>query len=112
MVNLLRVFQRAQYWAAKKVHTILLDLSPRESKILNQSTLELGFQLTLSISQTPLHINWARGHWKKMWSTFSISPHRAHSPSDGPCLARIWSLDGKRPRASCQVKILIFGGIA
>jgi hypothetical protein len=39
IVNLLRVVQIAQHWAAKKVHTALWALWLRESRIENQSTL-------------------------------------------------------------------------
>jgi hypothetical protein len=65
MVNLLRVIHNAQHCAAIKVQINLLVFTFRESRIWNQSSLDLGFQFTLNISRTPLHINCARGHWKK-----------------------------------------------
>jgi hypothetical protein len=51
---------------------------------VNQSSRESGFQFTLNISQTPLHMNLAKMHWKKMCSTSSSTPQRAHFPSEGP----------------------------
>jgi hypothetical protein len=56
---------------------------------------------------TPLHINLAKIHWKRMWSTDSSRPQRPQFPSEAPPRDLIRSFEGRRPLQLSQVKILI-----
>jgi hypothetical protein len=107
---LLRVVQSAQLWAAKKVHSMRLAFALSVCRIANHSCRERGFQFTLNITLTPLHMNLAKTHLKRMWSTDSGRPQSTQFPSEGPPREWIWSFDGRRPRQPCQVKILILRG--
>jgi hypothetical protein len=111
MENLFRIFQSAQQIPAKRTRRIRCDLTFKLWIHLSQEEKHEGFHVTPSMSLIPAQTNCARSQRKKIWSTFSGSPHRAHSPSDGPLRLRIWSFESRRPLDNCHRKILIFVGI-
>jgi hypothetical protein len=96
--------------AAMRSQRIRLDFTLSTSKITNHSDLDVGFHVTLSMVRNPLQANYAKTHWKKIWSTFSTSPQSAQVPLEGPRRLRIWSFQGSFPLTNCQAKFLIFKG--
>jgi hypothetical protein len=48
------------------------------------SSKELEFHWNTNISLHPLHMKFARVHWKKMWFMDSELEQRLHRPLEGP----------------------------